>query len=84
MIQVTELNKNEFEVTVTLKEISTHIVFLDDNMHQELCHNNISKTDLIIKSFKFLLKRESNTSILTRFKLDHIGYYFPEYLNTFN
>ena len=84
MIQIAELGKNEFEVTVSLQKITTHIVFLNDKMHQQLCHNRLSKTDLIIKSFEFLLQKEPNTSILSRFNLDHIGHYFPEYLNTFN
>jgi hypothetical protein len=31
------------------------------------------------KSFRFLLDRESNTSILRSFDLPVIGQYFPEY-----
>jgi hypothetical protein len=34
---------------------------------------------LVEKSFRFLLDRESNTSILRSFDLPVIGRYFPEY-----
>jgi len=34
---------------------------------------------LVEKAFKFLLDRESNTSILASFDLPVIGQYFPEY-----
>jgi len=41
----------------------------------------ITKKDLIIKSFEFLLLRESNQSILKEFNLEVINQYFPEYNN---
>jgi len=34
------------------------------------------------RSFKFLLQRESNTSILRSFELSDISRYFPEYEKT--
>jgi hypothetical protein len=37
---------------------------------------------LVETSFKFLLERESNTSILSRFDLPIIERYFPEYEET--
>ena len=37
---------------------------------------------LIEFSFKFLLEREPNTSILYSFELNVISTYFPEYINT--
>ena len=36
-------------------------------------------TDLVRRSFEFLLERESNTSILREFSLATIERYFPEY-----
>ena len=39
-------------------------------------------TDLVRRSFEFLLERESKTSILPRFDLPLIGRYFPEYERT--
>ena len=38
-----------------------------------------SAEELLQESFKFLLKREPNTSILGSFDLPLIGHYFPEY-----
>jgi hypothetical protein len=39
-------------------------------------------TDLVRRSFEFLLEREPKRSILTRFDLPLIGRYFPEYERT--
>jgi hypothetical protein len=39
----------------------------------------VSPEILIERSFEFLLERESNRSILSRFDLPVIGRYFPEY-----
>ena len=36
-------------------------------------------TDLVERSFAFLLEREPKTSILRRFDLPLIGHYFPEW-----
>ena len=38
-----------------------------------------SPEELLQASFRFLLERESNTSILSSFDLPLIGRYFPEY-----
>ena len=40
-----------------------------------------SKEELIFFSFKFLLERENNTLILSKFNLETIENYFPEYKN---
>jgi hypothetical protein len=40
-------------------------------------------TDLIRRSFEFLLAREANTSILREFDLSTIERYFPEYAREF-
>lgn len=39
-------------------------------------------TDLVRRSFEFLLQREPPRSILQRFDLTAIGHYFPEYEST--
>jgi hypothetical protein len=39
-------------------------------------------TDLVRRSFEFLLEREPKGSILARFDLPLIGRYFPEYERT--
>jgi hypothetical protein len=40
-------------------------------------------TDLVRRSFEFLLAREDNTSILREFDLSTIERYFPEYAREF-
>jgi len=47
-----------------------------------LAGGKASTKTLIEKSFEFLLERESNTMILSRFDLPVIGHYFPEYEKT--
>jgi hypothetical protein len=46
-----------------------------------LTAGQVSDEALILRSFEFLLERESNTSILREFDLRVIGRYFPEYEN---
>jgi predicted PolB exonuclease-like 3'-5' exonuclease len=44
-----------------------------------LAGNDARAERLIEESFRFLLDREPNTSILGRFDLPVIGHYYPEY-----
>ena len=57
------------------------MVLVDDKTHLQLTNGRISKENLLMISFKFLLERESNSEILTSFKLMVIQNYFPEYLD---
>ena len=50
--------------------------------YQKLTNNQVTPELLVEKSFEFLLDRESNTSILSRFDLPIIERYFPEYEET--
>jgi len=81
-ILINELSDGEFQVTVNAKNPSSHNVTLTDETHQNLTNGKASKKELIEFSFKFLLKRESNTSILSSFELSVISEYFPEYIKT--
>ena len=45
----------------------------------KLTDGEVDEKTLIEKSFEFLLEREPNTSILSRFDLPVIAHYFPEY-----
>ncbi len=58
---------------------SEHTVSLEDDYYQNLTDGQISKEELIRKSFEFLLERESKESILSEFNLRIIKNYFPEY-----
>ncbi len=79
MIRVRRIDARTFEVSVSGRTGTTHRVSLNPDYHEELTAGRISAEDLICKSFEFLLKRESNTSILRAFELPVIGQYFPEY-----
>ena len=81
-ILIKELLGEEFQVTVDAKNSTSHNVTLTDDVHQNLTNGKVSKKALIEFSFKFLLEREPNTSILTSFELSVISRYFPEYIKT--
>ena len=79
LIKVIKVNESIFEVIVAMGITSKHKVKLSSQVYQDLCDSKISEIDLIIKSFEFLLERESNESILREFNLEIIETYFPEY-----
>ena len=79
LIKVIKVNESIFEVIVAMGITSKHKVKLYSQVYQDLCDSKISEIDLIIKSFEFLLERESNESILREFNLEIIETYFPEY-----
>ena len=81
-IQVSKKDEHTFEVTVKGVTTTTHMVTLTTDYYQKLTGGKVSQETLIKKSFDFLLERESNTSILSRFDLPLIGHYFPEYERT--
>ena len=79
MISVESIDNNSFKVSVTKDLTTQHCVSLNDTYHQSLSMNKLTKIELIIKSFEFLLERESNQSILKKFNIEVISQYFPEY-----
>ena len=81
MISVEAIDNNSFKVSVTKDFLTVHIVLLTDRFHQDVSNNKLTKTELITKSFEFLLERESNQSILKKFNLEVISQYFPEYID---
>ena len=78
---ITELSKDKFEITVKADQLTKHIVSVTDQMLLKLTNNKISKEELLNFSFNFLLEREANTSILSKFDIIVISKYFPEYLS---
>lgn len=78
-ITINKISETEFEVKVESRSTSTHHVTLPSSYYQKLTRGKVTPEELIKKSFKFLLERESNTSILSQFELSLIGRYFPEY-----
>lgn len=82
MITINKIDDCTLEVTITGRKTTTHTVTVDSAYYQKLTGGRISEKELVEKSFEFLLKRESNTSILRTFELPVIGRYFPEYETT--
>ena len=77
---ITELSKDKFEITVKADQLTKHVVSVTDQMLLNLTNNKISKEELLNFSFNFLLEREPNTSILSKFDIIVISKYFPEYI----
>ena len=78
---ITELSKDKFEITVKADQLTKHVVSVSDQMLLNLTNNKISKEELLNFSFNFLLEREPNTSILSKFDIIVISKYFPEYIS---
>ncbi len=72
------LSNSEYQVTVQSNTITTHLVTLSDEVYINLTNNKVTKEKLLDFSFKFLLDREPNTSILSSFELMVISRYFSE------
>ena len=80
-ILIKKNDNNTFAVSIESSINSNHIVTLNDDIHNEMTKGFKSKKELILFSFKFLLERENNSSILSNFNLEIIQNYFPEYKN---
>ena len=80
-ILIKKNDNNTFAVCIENSVNSNHIVTLNDDIYFEMTKGIKSKEELILFSFKFLLERENNTSILSNFNLETIQNYFPEYKN---
>jgi hypothetical protein len=82
VISATLVDLYTYEVVVEGAEAAAetrHRVRLEPDYYQKLCGGTITHEWLIIQSFKFLLEREPNTSILAEFDLKDISRYFPEF-----
>ena len=73
-ILIKELSKNKYEIIVNSNTSTKNIVTLTDIIYQK-----ITKNELLKFSFKFLLERKTNTSILSFFDVTIITRYFPEH-----
>ena len=80
-ILIKKNDKKTYAVFIENSVNSNHIVTLNDDTYFEMTKGIKSKEELILFSFKFLLERENNTSILSNFNLEIIQNYFPEYKN---
>jgi hypothetical protein len=82
-IEVTSQGEHAFLVTVRDSQHTTHHqILVPENLLVELGLDTSEENELVRLSFEFLLQRETSTSILTEFRLDVIGHYFPDYVKT--
>ncbi|MEE2774349.1 MAG: hypothetical protein VYE27_05515 [Pseudomonadota bacterium] len=80
-VSIKKLSDDVFEVTVAKTSTTTHTVTVTDLSLSDLSDSNVTKTQLLEFSFRFLLEREPNTSILSSFDINVITKYFPDYRN---
>ena len=78
-VSIRKLSDDVFEVTVTKTSTTTHTVTVTDQSLSDLSDSNVTKTQLLEFSFRFLLEREPNTSILSSFDINVISRYFSDY-----
>ena len=70
---------SEFEVTIHSNTVTKHKITLAQEYYEKLTAGAVSTEELVEASFEFLLAREPNTSILSKFDLRVISNYFPAY-----
>ena len=68
-----------YEVEVAAARPTLHCVTAGAGDVECLAGGKANAERLIEESFRFLLERESNTSILRSFRITDISRYFPEY-----
>jgi len=81
-IEVTLVDADTYEVVVGGGRggvETTHRVRMSQAFYRQLCGGRVTHEWVIVQSFRFLLEREPNTSILAEFDLPTIGRYFPEF-----
>ena len=82
MIDIRKINDRQFHVTVDKATTTEHTVTVDPKYYRRLTGENVSREELVERSFEFLLDREPNTAILSEFALPVINDYFPKYEKT--
>lgn len=81
-ILLKEKDEKGWEFEVEVKEgasASRYQVILRKDYYQKLTGGKGDLSDLVKRSFEFLLKREPKESILSSFDLSLVQKYFPEY-----
>ena len=78
-ISIKQLKDDVFEISVADTPTTTHTVTVTDQSLSDLSDSNVTKTQLLEFSFRFLLEREPNTSILSSFDINVISRYFSDY-----
>ncbi|MEQ1858428.1 MAG: hypothetical protein ABMA13_00675 [Chthoniobacteraceae bacterium] len=79
MIRVEPISDDEWLVTVEATTTTKHRVRVTPTDLHKFGGGEVTVEQLLEASFRFLLERESNCSILSSFDLPVISTYFPEY-----
>ncbi len=79
MIQVKQIEGERWQVTVTAGARTEHEVRVTAADVEQFGGGKVGASELLEASFRFLLEREPNTSILSSFDLPVIARYFPEF-----
>ena len=77
-ISIRKLSDDVFEMIVTKTSMTTRTVKVTDQSLTDLTDDIVTQAQLLKFSFKFLLKRESNTSILPSFDINVVSKYFSD------
>jgi len=78
-ITVSEVDGTRWRVDVRGAAPTSHEVTIPEGYLEKLGLADIAPERVLEESFRFLLEREPNTSILRAFALPVIARYFPEY-----
>ncbi|MDA9719498.1 hypothetical protein N9U60_03815 [Betaproteobacteria bacterium] len=78
-IKISPTSKEVYKVQVSGKTETMHSVSMTDQDYERFTGRRKPKEQLVLFAFKFLLRREENTSILREFAIRKINEYFPEF-----
>ena len=78
-IKITPTSEEVYQVQVSGKTETMHSVSMTHLDYERFTGGRKPKEQLVLFAFKFLLKREENTSILREFAISKISEYFPEF-----
>ena len=78
-IKITPTSEEVYQIQVSGKTETMHFMSMSDLNYERFTGGRKPKEQLVLFAFKFLLKREENTSILREFAICKISEYFPEF-----
>ena len=78
-VSIKKRTDDVFQVTVADSMTTTHEVTVTDQSLSDLTDDKVTKEQLLEFSFHFLLDKEPNTSILSKFDINVISKYFSDY-----
>ena len=78
-IRITPTSEEVYQVKISGKTETMHSVSITDIDYERFTGGRKPKEQLVLFAFKFLLRREENTSIMREFAICKISEYFPEF-----